>query len=102
MKAKKTSKIVLEYCASEAVKVKRVPLKGSALHKAKKEGKGTLITKRTEIKNPKAWRVVYTENHAGYLPGQYLPEHLVKLLCESTGTEVVIGEQGFFNKDNRW
>jgi len=103
MKTNKQSKIVLEYHCHEAVKVKRIPLKGAALSKAKKRGEAHYVQKRTEIKNPKAWRVVYTENHVGVVPGQFLNQDHVKLLCNNISkVDVVIGEQGFFNKDNRW
>lgn len=102
MKTKKTSKIVLEYIPSETVKSKRIPLRGADLSKAKKNGTATFAMKRIEIKNPKAWRVVYTENDSSYMPGQFLPQSLVKLLCESSSKEVVIGEQGFFNSEKRW
>ena len=103
MKVNKQSKIVLEYCSSAAETVKRVPLKGAALAKAKKRGDAPYIQKRTVIKNPKAWRVIYTENHVGVVPGQFLEQSYVKLLCDNiSAVDVVIGETGFFNKDNRW
>ena len=103
MKVKKKSKIVLEYFSGEARTVKRIVLKGAALAKAKKRGEPSYIQKKTEVKNPKAWRVIYTENHVGVVPGQFLQESHVKLLCDKISTvDVVIGEQGFFSKDNRW
>tara|TARA_Y100001973_G_scaffold95174_1_gene148201 strand:+ start:2271 stop:2582 length:312 start_codon:yes stop_codon:yes gene_type:complete len=103
MKTNKQSKIVLEYHSHEAVKVKRVPLKGAALSKARKNGHPPFNENRTKVKNPKAWRVVYTENHVGVVPGQFLDQAHVKLLCNNISkVDVVIGEQGFFSKDNRW